>query len=171
MQKNRFKTSFAENIFRSKYAQGQNDTWDALCERVVEDVCGTRWGKDRALMSQDERDQLCKYMKDFKFLAGGRYLWYAGRQNSYFNNCASGNTKLLTDIGWVRLKDVSGQKVNLFSPIEKTWLPATVHSHGKQEIYKYIVKPTYGKRSYTLTFTQDHRWPTINRGTVSDLSV
>jgi ribonucleoside-diphosphate reductase alpha chain len=38
-------------------------------------------------MSQEDRDQLVEYMKDQKFLAGGRYLWYAGRGNSYFNNC------------------------------------------------------------------------------------
>ena len=49
MQTNRFKNSFAETIFKTKYAQGAEDTWDALAERVVEDVCGTRGGKDRAL--------------------------------------------------------------------------------------------------------------------------
>ena len=87
MQVNRFKNSFAENIFKNKYAQGPTDTWDALAERLVEDVCGTRWGKDRPLMSQEDRDQLVQYIKEFKFVPGGRYLWYAGRQNSYFNNC------------------------------------------------------------------------------------
>ena len=87
MQINRFKTSFAERIFKQKYAQGPNDTWDALAERLVEDVCGTRWGKDRALMSKEDRDQLVEYMKDFKFVAGGRYLYYAGRPNHYYNNC------------------------------------------------------------------------------------
>jgi len=87
MNINRFKNSFSENIFRHKYSQGPNDTWDALAERLVEDVCGTRWGKDRALMSQEDRDQLTQYIKEMKFVPGGRYLWYAGRQNSYFNNC------------------------------------------------------------------------------------
>ena len=87
MQVNRFKNTFAENIFKHKYAQGPTDTWDALAERLVEDVCGTRWGKDRALMSQEDRDQLAQYIKEFKFVPGGRYLWYAGRKNSYFNNC------------------------------------------------------------------------------------
>ena len=87
MQINRFKTSFASNIFRQKYAQGPNDQWDSLCDRLVEDVCGTRWGKDRPLMCQDDRDQLAQYMKEMKFVAGGRYLYYAGRPNSYFNNC------------------------------------------------------------------------------------
>ena len=87
MQKQRFKNSFAESIFRQKYAQGTNDTWDALAERLVEDVCGTRWGKDRALMSQEDREQLTQYIKEMKFIPGGRYLYYAGRINSFFNNC------------------------------------------------------------------------------------
>jgi ribonucleoside-diphosphate reductase alpha chain len=87
MQINRFKNNLAENIFRNKYAQGPEDTWDALSERVVEDVCGTRWGQDRALMSKEDRDQLAEYIKEQKFIPGGRYLWYAGRKNSYFNNC------------------------------------------------------------------------------------
>lgn len=84
---NRFKNTFAENIFRQKYAQGPTDTWDALAERLVEDVCGTRFGKDRALMSDSDRAQLAEYIKEMKFVPGGRYLWYAGRPNSYFNNC------------------------------------------------------------------------------------
>jgi ribonucleoside-diphosphate reductase alpha chain len=87
MQINRFKNSFAENIFKQKYAQGPTDTWDALADRLVEDVCGTRWGKDRALMSEGDRAQLAQYIKEMKFVPGGRYLWYAGRKNSYFNNC------------------------------------------------------------------------------------
>jgi len=87
MQREYFKNQFAKHIFQNKYSQGVNDDWGQLCERVVEDVCGTRWGKDRALMSQKDREQLVEYMKDQKFIAGGRYLWYSGRKNSYFNNC------------------------------------------------------------------------------------
>ena len=87
MQINRFKNSFAENIFKAKYAQGPDDTWDALAERLVDDVCGTRGGTDRNLMSPEDQAQLVQYIKEFKFVPGGRYLWYAGRKNSYFNNC------------------------------------------------------------------------------------
>jgi len=87
MHVQRFKNSFAETIFRTKYAQGPEDTWDALAERVVEDVCGTRWGKDKPLMSATDRSQLTQYIKEQKLIPGGRYLWYAGRGNSYFNNC------------------------------------------------------------------------------------
>ena len=87
MQINRFKTSFAERIFKQKYAQGPNDNWDALAERLVEDVCGTRWGTERALMSDSDRKQLVEYIKTMVFLPGGRYLYYAGRPNHYYNNC------------------------------------------------------------------------------------
>lgn len=87
MEHQRFKTSFAANIFRFKYAQGPNDSWDALAERLVEDVCGTRWGTAQKLMSDGDRAQLVEYIKQHKFLPGGRYLYYAGRTAKYFNNC------------------------------------------------------------------------------------
>ena len=87
MIKNYFKTSFADRIFRQKYSQGTNDNWGALSERLVEDVCGTRWNTDRALMSKEDRDQLVQYISDFKFVPGGRYLYYAGRPHKAYNNC------------------------------------------------------------------------------------
>ena len=87
MSRNNFRSAFSEHIFRNKYAQGSNDTWHDLCERVVEDVCGTRWGTLSPLMSKDDQKQLVQYMKDFKLIAGGRYLYYAGREYKAYNNC------------------------------------------------------------------------------------
>jgi len=87
MQINRFKTTFAENIFRQKYAQGPNDTWDALADRLVEDVCGSRWGTQPALMSEGDRKELANHIKEMRFLPGGRYLYYAGRPYKAYNNC------------------------------------------------------------------------------------
>jgi len=83
----RFKTSFAKNIFRQKYAQGPEDTWDNLADRLVEDVCGTRWGTEHPLLADGDRKQLAEYIKLFKFIPGGRYLYYAGRPFHAFNNC------------------------------------------------------------------------------------
>ena len=88
MEINRFKTTFAANIFRNKYAQGPNDTWDALAERLVNDVCGRReGGADHPLMAEGDRSQLTQYIKEQKFLPGGRYLYYAGRSAKFYNNC------------------------------------------------------------------------------------
>ena len=86
-EKSRFRNSFGENIFRFKYAQGPGDTWDKLADRLVEDVCGTRWGTTQALMAEDDRKQLAEYIKEMKFLPGGRYLYYAGRPYKAYNNC------------------------------------------------------------------------------------
>lgn len=86
-ENSRFKTSFGENIFRFKYAQGPGDTWDKLAERLVEDVCGTRWGTVPKLMSDNHRKQLAEYIKQMKFIPGGRYLYYAGREYKAYNNC------------------------------------------------------------------------------------
>jgi ribonucleoside-diphosphate reductase alpha chain len=83
----RFKTSFAKNIFQQKYAQGGNDTWDALADRIVEDVCGSRWGTQPVLMSDGDRAQLAEYIKKMQFVPGGRYLYYAGRPYKAYNNC------------------------------------------------------------------------------------
>lgn len=87
MQVNRFKTQFAENIFRHKYAQGPNDSWDALSDRLVEDVCGTRGNTLPALMSDRDRKELAEHIKNMRFLPGGRYLYYAGRPFKAYNNC------------------------------------------------------------------------------------
>jgi len=82
-----FKNKFAENIFRNKYAQSPDDSWDKLSERLVEDVCGTRWGTEHSLLSKGDRDQLTQFIKEQKFIPGGRYLYYAGRPFHAFNNC------------------------------------------------------------------------------------
>ena len=87
MQTNRFKTEFATNIFRQKYAQSNNDTWDSLADRLVEDVCGSRWGTVQPILSQEDREQLADYIKRMLFLPGGRYLYYAGRPAKFYNNC------------------------------------------------------------------------------------
>jgi len=87
MRIERFKTSFAERIFRGKYAQGVNDSWDALSERVVEDVCGDRSGTLQSLMSKEDRRELANHIKEMRFLPGGRYLYYAGRPYKAYNNC------------------------------------------------------------------------------------
>lgn len=87
MQVKRFKTTFSENIFRFKYAQGPNDSWDALADRLVEDVCGSRWGSQPVLMSDSDRRELADHIKHMRFLPGGRYLYYAGRPYKAYNNC------------------------------------------------------------------------------------
>lgn len=87
MEINRFKNSFAETIFRQKYAQGPNDSWDAVADRLIDGVVGTVGGTVSALMSKDDQQQLGQYIKEMKFIPGGRYIYYAGRPFKAWNNC------------------------------------------------------------------------------------
>lgn len=75
-----FRSKFSETIFKQKYAHEGCETWADLCRVLVEDVCD-KW------MSKSEKDAITRYMQDMKFLPGGRYLYYAGREAKFFNNC------------------------------------------------------------------------------------
>lgn len=75
-----FRNSFAESIFRQKYQHENAFTWEELSHTLVEDVC-------REWLSKDDKDELKKYIREMKFIPGGRYLYYAGRDKKFFNNC------------------------------------------------------------------------------------
>lgn len=87
MKREYFKTSFAANIFKQKYANGPSDDWGALADRVVDSVCGSAGGTLPILMSESDRKDLAEYIKKMAFIPGGRYLFYAGKQNRFYNNC------------------------------------------------------------------------------------
>ena len=82
-----FKTSFGEEVFKRKYAQSEHETWADRAKIIVNSVCGDMDGTKNNLMEADDRAQLTKYIEDFKFMPGGRYIWYGGRDARFFNNC------------------------------------------------------------------------------------
>jgi ribonucleoside-diphosphate reductase alpha chain len=82
-----FRSKFSEDIFNLKYAHAGCETWDQLADVLVEDVCGDFRPDETSLMSKEERTALATYIKELKFVPGGRYLYYAGRHNRYYNNC------------------------------------------------------------------------------------
>jgi ribonucleoside-diphosphate reductase alpha chain len=75
-----FRSRMAEDIFNLKYAHEGCETWERLARTLVQDVCGN-------IMSTPDMHQLAQYISDMKFIPGGRYLYYAGRPNKFFNNC------------------------------------------------------------------------------------
>ena len=82
-----FRSKFSEDIFNLKYAHTGCDTWEQLAKVLVEDVCGDLRPDEEPLMNKEERRELQKYIKDLKFVPGGRYLYYAGRKKRFYNNC------------------------------------------------------------------------------------
>lgn len=75
-----FRTEFSENIFNYKYKHDKAENWKELSDTLIEDVC-------RDYISKEDKELLKKYHTEMKFIAGGRYLYYAGRPFKAFNNC------------------------------------------------------------------------------------
>lgn len=75
-----FRSTFSEDIFVNKYKHEKAETWSELSDTLIEDVC-------RENLSTEDKQTLKQMHADMQFIAGGRYLYYAGRENKYFNNC------------------------------------------------------------------------------------
>lgn len=75
-----FRTGFSESTFNLKYKHEGAENWEELSRTLVKDVC-------RDAISKEDQEELIAMHASMKFIAGGRYLYYAGRPNKYFNNC------------------------------------------------------------------------------------
>lgn len=84
-----FKTTFAENIFKHKYALSPSQTWHEKARSIVLDVCGKGYNKqyNHSLLSNSELEFLVNIIFEQKFIPGGRYIYYAGRLARFYNNC------------------------------------------------------------------------------------
>lgn len=75
-----FRTSFSKEIFENKYKHENAETWRELSESLIDDVCNSR-------LDSEDKKQLIDLHNQMKFIAGGRYLYYAARPHKFFNNC------------------------------------------------------------------------------------
>lgn len=75
-----FRSTFSHDIFNAKYAHEGATTWEELSRTLVLDVCGD-------YLQPTELDAMTRIIAEMKFIPGGRYLYYAGRPNKFFNNC------------------------------------------------------------------------------------
>lgn len=75
-----FRTQMGYDIFKQKYAHEGAEEWEELAHTLVEDVC-------KPQMSKEDRRKLEQFIAEMKFIPAGRYLYYAGRDNKFFNNC------------------------------------------------------------------------------------
>ncbi len=75
-----FRNKFSSDIWQFKYNQGRFESWWHLANRLCHDVCG-------GLMPESDILDLVEYMARMKWLPGGRYIYYAGRNKRFWNNC------------------------------------------------------------------------------------
>uniref|UniRef100_A0A6H1ZLW5 Putative ribonucleoside diphosphate reductase n=2 Tax=viral metagenome TaxID=1070528 RepID=A0A6H1ZLW5_9ZZZZ len=62
------------------YYKGDIDTWEKLSIQLVTEVCG-------GLVTSKELKEIKQLIIDKKFIPAGRYLYYAGRDAKFYNNC------------------------------------------------------------------------------------
>ena len=79
-----FRSELAETVFNNKYRHEGAETWGELAETLIEHVLGDQ---QEGQTWKDTKRVLVSYIKDMKFIPGGRYLYYSGRQKPFFNNC------------------------------------------------------------------------------------
>ena len=89
-----FRTTFAETIFKAKYANGL--TWKENAEVLVDEVC-------KGLLPDEECKEIAQMITDMKFIPAGRYLYYAGKKANFYNNCFCLGAEEDTREEWARL--------------------------------------------------------------------
>jgi ribonucleoside-diphosphate reductase alpha chain len=82
-----FRTELGHEIFKQKYAANQYETWSDKAHVIVNSVCGDHDGTKNNLLGKDDRDQLVRFIENFMFMPGGRYIYYGGRRARMYNNC------------------------------------------------------------------------------------
>jgi len=75
-----FRSQLAYTIYKNKYMHQGAETWEDLALTLVNDVCG-------GYLDKDDMVALVEAIAEMKFIPGGRYLYYAGRPNKFYNNC------------------------------------------------------------------------------------
>ena len=107
LKHNGFRTELGWEIFKARYRAFHDETWPQKAKTIVNDVCGRRPGKvsiiSHPLMSASELADLEHFITNFMFMPGGRYIYYAGRKASFWNNCLLFKAEEDTREEWGRL--------------------------------------------------------------------
>lgn len=75
-----FRTKIGYHVFQQKYANDEKQTWADKAWVLAHEVTEN-------LMPKDMQHELAGMIAGFEFVPGGRYIYYAGRQASFYNNC------------------------------------------------------------------------------------
>ncbi len=90
-----FRNNLGETVFKQKYARFTDQTWEEKAQDLAHIV---RFTGDYKL-----EDDIFEAIRDMKFIPGGRYLYYAGRDAKFYNNCFLFKSKEDTRESWAEL--------------------------------------------------------------------
>jgi ribonucleotide reductase alpha subunit len=151
---------------------GTKERWHEVCRRVVEGMYSIQkdwalknklpWNSNKAAASAKEAyDRLF----NLKWTPPGRGLWTMGSPIVHerglaaaLYNCFSGDTKIITSMGVMRLDELVGEKIEVWTGSE--WVGATGHEFGVQQVNRVTFKPHSDRSNHRIdvTVTPNHRW-------------
>jgi len=82
-----FRTPIGRSVFHQKYAHHSAETWADRALAITDAVVGSQGRSRPRLMSKGDQRDLTQRIESMQFLPGGRYIYYAGRDARYYNNC------------------------------------------------------------------------------------
>lgn len=152
----------AKHVIKSKYLQPNEDDVNEMWDRVAKAAASVE-SKNRDKVEKKFRELL----EDFKMVPGGRILAGAGIEDKIsLTNCISGDSILITEIGKIRLTDISS-KVNLPKIL-------TYDFERGVNIFEQPDSITLTKKAYPLILmfkdqryikcTEDHKFYVVNKG-------
>lgn len=164
---------------------GTKERWHEVCQRVIEGMYSIQkdwatqnklpWNSNKAQTSAREAyDRLF----NLKWTPPGRGLWTMGSPVVHergvaaaLYNCFSGDTKIITSDGVVRLDEIVDSKVNVWNGSE--WVGATGYQFGVQPVNRVTFKPHSDRSNHRVdvTVTPDHRWILADGTETTNLSI
>lgn len=100
---NEFRNEWGQSAFYNKYAMTQAESWKERSHVLQDDVVGTAGGTKQPLLPEDDRWEVERLIRQFWFMPGGRYIYYAGRPLKAYNNCYLLRAEEDTREEWARL--------------------------------------------------------------------
>lgn len=148
-------------VTRRTYSREDNgvpETWKDITERVLAGNIRNVTSKE---LLPDEIDRLRYFMLERKAMGAGRVLWFSGAPShaalggAALNNCFSGDTEILTNLGIKKLTDVAGTSVCVLDG-NRSWVKSEILCHGEQEIYELVLRRNGSTKR--IKTTAEHLW-------------
>lgn len=182
-------TAYQQFIATSRYArwldkENRRETWAETVDRYLDfffEQHEPTASKIPASIKGELREELRSAILVGDVLPSMRTLMTAGpaleRDGIAGYNCFSGDTRYITEFGTRTLADTVGTQQRVLNK-NGVFVDAEIREFGEQPVQRVSFKPIYSataksrtslRRSFTVT--KDHRWITLNRGEVTDLTL
>lgn len=130
-------------------------------------------------LPEDTQRELIEATYFMKVMPSMRAMMTAGRalelDHASAYNCFSGDTEILTSLGFIKLKDLDGQEITVFSPVSGQFEVATVRCFGTQSVNEiavsYSVNGQARSGNFVVKATSNHRWILQNGEETTNLKV